>query len=221
MFYRLVHTVVRVWARLYLGLRGYGTENMPRAGPAILACNHVSYLDPPLVAVSLHRRIRFAAKAGLFKIPLFSSLISALGSVPIARGRPDRAGFRRMERIVRSGQALLVFPEGTRSPDGRLLPAEPGIGLLVLRTRAVVVPAAIVDSDKALPRNSCLIRPARVTVKLGQPVSFSEYHGRPIDRQSAGEVADRIMQAISALLPPGRRRSAIPSATQPRGCGYK
>lgn len=208
MFYRLAHTVVRAWARVYLGWRAYGSENMPPAGPTIVASNHLSYLDPPLVAVAFSRRLRFAAKAGLFKIPLFAGLITALGSVPIARGRPDRAGFKRLERILRLGQALLVFPEGTRSPDGRLLPAEPGIGLLVLRTRAVVIPVAIVGSDRALPRNSCVIRPMRVRVKAGSPLSFEEYYGRPIDRQSAGEVADRIMQAISALLPPDHRALA-------------
>jgi 1-acyl-sn-glycerol-3-phosphate acyltransferase len=204
-FYRVAHTVVRVWARLYLGFRTSGSERMPPAGPTIVACNHLSYLDPPLVGISFSRRLRFAAKAELFKIPLFCSLIAALGSVPIARGRPDRAGFRRLERILRSGQALLVFPEGTRSPHGRLLPAEPGVGLLVLRTRAQVLPVAIVGSDRALSRNSCVIRPARVALKVGEPLSFHEYHGRPIDRQSAAEVADRIMQAISVLLPPDRR----------------
>jgi 1-acyl-sn-glycerol-3-phosphate acyltransferase len=204
-FYTVVRAAVAVWARLFLRWRAYGSDNMPRAGGVILACNHTSYLDPPLAAISVARHLRFLAKEELFRIPVLGSLITALGSVPIARGRLDRAGFKRAERIVRSGQALLIFPEGTRSPDGRLLPAEPGVGLLVLRTGAPVVPMAIVGSDKALPRNSVVLRPAKVTVRLGRSISFPEYLGKPIDRQTAKAVADRIMQAIAALLPPDQR----------------
>ena len=206
MWYRIARGAVRVGALCYLRIQVRGGEKMPRAGGVIVACNHRSYLDPPIVAVSFRRQVRFLAKAALFRIPLFGRLIASLGSVPITRGRPDRAGFKRAEAILRSGQALLVFPEGTRSPDARLLPGEAGVGLLVLRTQAAVLPMAIIGSERAMPPHSPIIRPAKVRVRVGELLSFAEYAGRPINRESAGAVTERIMREIAALLgepPPG------------------
>lgn len=204
MLYAIVWTLVRVLAKVFCACRVYGTENLPPSGGVILAGNHVSYLDPPIAATSIWRRVRFVAKRELFSIPVFGALIAALGAFPIARGRVDREGLRTAERLLREGKVVLVFPEGTRSPNGRLQPPEPGLGLLALRTEAPVVPMALVGTEKALPFNSPILRPAKITVRIGAPLRFPEYYGKPITRAAVNEVAALTMQAIAAMLPPDR-----------------
>ncbi len=205
MLYVLVWTVVGILAKVFCACKVRGAENLPPDGGVIMACNHVSYLDPPIAAVSIRRRMKFVAKEELFSIPVLGPLIAALGAFPIARGRADRAGLRTAERYLRAGNVILVFPEGTRSPDGRLQTPEPGLGLLALRTQAPVVPMAVVGTDRALPLHSPVPRPAKITVYIGPPLRFPEYCGQRISRSAVDDVVARTMKAIAALLPPDRR----------------
>lgn len=205
MLYAIAWTLVRAVLKVFCAAETCGAENLPSSGGAIIACNHVSYLDPPLAAVSVTRRLKFMAKSDLFSIPVLGRLISALGAFPIDRGKVDRSGLRTAERFLREGYAVLVFPEGTRSPDGRLQQAEPGLGLLALRTRAPVVPMAVLGTDRVLPRHSALPRPGRLKVRIGPPLTFPEHYGKQITRQAIEEVTARTMQAIAGLLPPDRR----------------
>jgi len=206
--YSIVRAAVRALAKVFCAVRVYGAENLPPSGGVILASNHVSYLDPPIAAAAVRRHLKFMAKSELFSIPILRQLITSLGSFPIARGVADRAGLRKAERFLRAGEVILVFPEGTRSPDGRLQPPEPGLGLLALRTRVPIVPMALLGTDKVLPFNSPIPRPGKVTVRIGPPLRFPEHYGKPITRQAVNDVAARTMQAIAAMLPPDRRPRA-------------
>jgi 1-acyl-sn-glycerol-3-phosphate acyltransferase len=187
-----------------------GRENVPRRGGVILAPNHTSYLDPPVAAVAIHRQVFFMAKAELFEVPLLSSIIRVLGAFPVRLGVADRAALRRAEQLLRAGYPVMVFPEGRRSLDGRLLPAEPGIAMLALRTGAPVMPVAVDGTDRALPRGSFIMRPAKVRIRIGPPLTFDDLRrDGPLTREAVEEAARRITAALAEMLPVWRG-SALP-----------
>lgn len=168
------------WAcRLLFGLRTVGAGNVPASGGAILASNHQSYLDPVMVGCRLKRPCWFAARRSLFSFRPFGWLISRLGAFPIERGRVDARALRRAEEVLRSGGLLVIFPEGTRSADGRLGRVEPGVAALAARAGVPVVPAFVHGAWRAWPRSRRLPRPRRVAVFYGPPLFPPEAgHGR-------------------------------------------
>jgi len=180
-----------------------GRENIPPGG-VILAANHTSFVDPPLVGSAIERPVHFMAKAELFEIPGLGWIISHTNAFPVRRGAADRRALRTASDLLRQGEVLAVFPEGTRSPDGRLRPGELGIGIIALRSGAPVVPAGITGADRVLPRGVPLPLPAKLRVRFGKPLHFDEFAGRAGDRAALEEVARRVTRAIAALLPPSR-----------------
>jgi 1-acyl-sn-glycerol-3-phosphate acyltransferase len=181
-----------------------GREQVPAEGGVILAANHTSYVDPPLVGAALHRVAHYLGKAELFRIPGLGWFLERVNVFPVRRGAADLHALRTSLGLLRSGEVLLVFPEGTRSRDGRLMPAELGVAMIALRSGAPVVPLALLGTDRVLPRGWPVILPAKIRVRFGQPLRFDEFAGRAGDRQALEQVSQRITQAIAALLPPNR-----------------
>ncbi len=213
MLYALLKPVLAVLARLLLRYRAVGGEHVPRSGPVLLAANHLSLLDPPLVGVGTPRTLHFLAKAELFRIPGFGWLIRRLNAHPVEREGADAHALRRALALLRAGQALLVFPEGTRRPEGALGPARPGAGLLAVRSGAPVVPVYIRGTGRVLPRGAIWPRRAPVTVTFGPPLSFPRERGR-VRYQ---EASDRIMAAIARLQALGEEPAAgdaVPTARE-------
>jgi 1-acyl-sn-glycerol-3-phosphate acyltransferase len=176
--------------------RAVGTEHVPRTGPLLLAANHVSLLDPPLVGVSAPRPLQFMAKAELFRIPLFGALIRRLNAYPVERAGADASALRHALLLLQEGKALLVFPEGTRGREGEpLRQGRPGTGMLVARSEAPVVPVYIQGSGYVLPRGARRPRRGPVTVRFGPPLRFERGRGKPRYQ----EITDRIMAAIDRL----------------------
>ncbi len=171
----MLYTVLKACAvavmRLLFRLRHHGRERVPRTGPVLLVSNHSSLLDPPLVGGSTPRPVSFMAKAELFRIPLFGGLIRRLNARPVRREGSDPSALRTALRVLEDGGALLVFPEGTRGPEGVLRPGKAGAGMLAVLSGAAVVPVYINGSGRAWPRGRKLPRPARVTVWFGEPMS--------------------------------------------------
>lgn len=165
MFYKVAHFLVYALARLFFRLRVVGSENVPKEGGVIVAANHNSYFDIPLLGCSLVRRADNIAKSELFKNRLIAALFTALGGFPVRRGQFDRSAIFEAVKRLRAGRLLAIYPEGRRSPDGRLQSAMPGIGLLVLKSGAKVVPAYIQGAHPVR-----LFR--RVTVVFGKPLDF-------------------------------------------------
>jgi 1-acyl-sn-glycerol-3-phosphate acyltransferase len=172
-----------------------GTELVPRDGPLLLASNHSSLLDPPLIGSVLPRELDYMAKTELFRIPALGGLIKRLNAHPVDRSGSDSAALRLALRLLGDGRAVLVFPEGTRSTDGRLGPAHAGAGMLAALSGAPVLPVYIQGSDRALPRGAAVPRPVRVTVRFGAPIRFARERGR----SRYQEVSDEIMAAIGRL----------------------
>ena len=205
MLYFLCVRLIRLLLFAFCRWRVAGLENVPRTGAMIIAPNHISYLDPPVAGSALDRQIFFLAKVELFEVPVLGWLIRQYGAFPVHRGVADRAALRHTERLLRAGEGVMVFPEGTRSEDGRLMPTEMGIAMLALRTGAPVVPIGVDGTDRALPRDSFIIRPAKIRINIGRPLTFDDLRGNgPLGREVLQEAARRITAALIELLPAWR-----------------
>ncbi len=184
---------------LYFRFTVKGRGNVPRRGPLLIAANHLSYLDPPVIGTAIPRILHYMAKQELFRIPIFNGLIRFLNAFPVRRGYPDRRALRHTLELLRMGEAVLTFPEGTRSPDGKLQPPEHGTGLLALLSRAPVLPVAVVGTDKAMPRGCPLLLPRKVEVRIGRPLTFPDLYGN-LSREKIEEASWRIIAALARLL---------------------
>ncbi|HEV8673422.1 MAG TPA: lysophospholipid acyltransferase family protein [Methylomirabilota bacterium] len=195
MLYALVKPVVFGLLRLVFGFRTTGTERVPAQGAVILAANHVSFLDPPVVGAGAPRPLDFMAKAELFRIPLLGPLIRALNAHPVEREGADAGALRHALLLLRQGRALLVFPEGTRGTPGTLGRGRPGAGMLAAHSEAPVVPVYVRGTGEVLPRGATRPRRGRITVVYGAPLRFTRSRGK----QRYQEISDQIMAAIGRL----------------------
>lgn len=181
------------WAsRLFFHLEVRGREYIPKEGGFILASNHASFLDPILLGVACPRILNFAARDSLFKIPLFGLLIFNVGAFPIKRWSADLSAVRESVRRLQAHTGLVVFPEGTRSVNGQLQAITHGFVLLASKAGVPIVPVWIKGSYKAWGRRSPMIRPSKITVVFGQPVTA--VRGMPYP-----EVAQEIQARIRCL----------------------
>jgi 1-acyl-sn-glycerol-3-phosphate acyltransferase len=190
--YRIVLWIARrVGFPLLGGLRAAGKENVPAEGPVILAPNHVSYLDPPAVAVASPRRVHFMAEAGLFRNRLFGGFIARLAAFPVQRGTADTSAIRKAIEVLKAGGTLMVFPEGTRGDGAALGEIGPGLAMLVNRTGAAVVPVGVVGTHLMWPKGGKLRR-GRVRVRFGQPIRLEGGAGPDARERFADELGRRI-----------------------------
>ena len=211
--YRLYSWIFRNLSRIYFRLRVEGREHVPRIGPAVLASNHISFLDPPLIGCVLERSIHFLARKSLFSAPVLGALIRSLRAVPVDRDGGGGAGLKAILDRLANGAAIVLFPEGTRSADGQIMPARAGIGLTVIKSTAPVVPVRIVGAFEAWGRHHRFPRPRPITLIFGAPLSFEALRAEAATCDKARlkeiyqQVADEIMEAIRNLEPAGRKGS--------------
>jgi 1-acyl-sn-glycerol-3-phosphate acyltransferase len=184
-----------------------GMENVPMDRPAILASNHLSFSDSFFFPVLVPRKVTFLAKSEYFTTPglkgrLSKMFFAGVGQVPIDRDDKDasRAALNTGLRVLREGKLLGIYPEGTRSPDGRLYRGKTGVARLALESGAVVLPCAMIDTDKIQPQGRMLprLRP-RPGVRVGKPLDFSRYEGMAGDRLVERSITDEIMYALMQL----------------------
>ena len=200
----LCRALLRVLFRIFNRWEVRGREHVPTSGGVLLIANHTSYADPPIVGTACPRPVHFMAKAELFRIPVLAGLIRRTHAFPVQRGAGDRAALRRAVHLLREGKVLLIFPEGTRSPDGRLMELEIGAAFIALSGRAQVVPTAIVGADHLLPRGKPILLPAKLRVSFGRPVDLSGLHAQRPTRQLLHEATGRMTAALRSLLPSDR-----------------
>jgi 1-acyl-sn-glycerol-3-phosphate acyltransferase len=201
--YEVAHPLVSWVARWCCSLDVVGRERVPADGGVIVAANHVSYLDIPIVGCALARRADFLAKDELFTHPVVGWLFRRFGGVPIRRGAIDRAALGEVERRLAAGRLVVMYPEGTRSPDERLREAKPGVGMLAVRTGVPVVPAYVAGTGEAWPPGARWLRCRPITVVFGEPMQWRRDDARRDDEPSSKrryqEVSQEIMGRIAEL----------------------
>jgi len=201
--YPVIHLLLRMFVRL-LAPRWQvsGRGNIPHSGPCLLAPNHISDGDPPIVGLSALRPLWFMAKQEIFEIRVIGPLIRFCHAFPVDRDGVDRAALRFTEELLEKGEGVVVFPEGRISPDGELAELLPGVVMMALRAGIPIIPVGICGTDAVLPYSIVLPRPtlARVHVHFGRPVDFSDLADLPSreQRQRANERLEKALRhAIS------------------------
>ncbi|HRE84130.1 MAG TPA: lysophospholipid acyltransferase family protein [Opitutaceae bacterium] len=180
-----------------------GLENIPRQGAFIVACNHASHLDPPIVGSQVPRQMAFFARKTLWKPGIASWWLDGVGTIPVDRdGGSDVAAIRRVLQTLQSGKALILFPEGTRSLDGNLQPAKAGVGLIACKTQAPVLPARIFNSHHAFGKSGGIKPGVRVSVAFGPLISPADYDDPSAGRERYQKASEHIMSAIARLQEP-------------------
>jgi 1-acyl-sn-glycerol-3-phosphate acyltransferase len=205
----------RALFKSYFRWRVYNAERVPLEGALILASNHASFLDPPLVGSSVRRGINYLARESLFRFPVVGWILHQCQVVPVDRDGGGAAGLRAILDRLLAGGAIILFPEGTRTRDGKLQPARSGIGLTVIKSTAPVVPVRVFGTFEAYGRHLRFPRPYRVAVKYGQPMDFEQPRleakacSKARLKEIYQQVADEIM-AASARLEPHEDKARFP-----------
>lgn len=192
---KLLGAATRMLFHIYGWGKVYGLENIPLTGPVILAANHASNLDPLLgwAVVGMRRNMWGVAKVELWSNPLAGFVMACVGAIPVKRGTADRSMIRTVLNLLSKGEAVGIFPEGTRTRNGQLQAAQPGIGLLVQKSGAVVVPVGISGTYEMLPAGQTRLKRASLTLTFGKPITFGQDESRE-------DIASQIMAAIAGLL---------------------
>jgi 1-acyl-sn-glycerol-3-phosphate acyltransferase len=200
-YYWLGYNLSRLLAQLFFGFRILHRERMIQTGPVILASNHQSFFDPPLAGNACNRAIFFLAKKSLMDVPILGWLLPKLNVIPVNL-EGDRSALKALIRILGAGECALVFPEGTRTPDGSLQPAQPGVGLVIAKTRAPVVPMRIFGAYDAWPIHGKIHLWRKITIVVGEPIHFSDADLVGDGRDLYTRLSQRVMDAIAALQLP-------------------
>jgi 1-acyl-sn-glycerol-3-phosphate acyltransferase len=192
-FYNAVRVFFRIVFSLYNRLSIKWTEPLPENRNVILASNHCSNLDPLLVGVAFPRRLRYFAKEELFRPFLFGNIIRILGSVPVSRGNSAAAAgaLKGFFKFLEEGSDVLIFPEGSRSTDGKLLPLEGGVGLIASHSQAPILPVFVKGTHEAMPPGAAMVTPAKITITFGKLITFAP----EVYREKGAR--DKIMAALT------------------------
>jgi len=211
--YYFWYTLSKITARLFFNFRVVHPERIVEEGPLILASNHQSYFDPPLVGICSQRGVYYLARKTLLQIPLLGKLLPYINVILVDRDGNDMSALKTVIRTVKSGNGVVLFPEGTRSPDGTLQRGKAGIGLVIAKTGAPVQPMRIFGSYEAFPKGSGSITACPISVVVGEAIYFTP---EELDPDSCGgderllyqRLSDRVMEAIAELHLP----ESLPSA---------
>jgi len=205
LWYRLNRVAYQLLATCVWHLEVFNRHHEPATGSALYLCNHQSFLDPPIMSLALKRTMNYMARAGLFEIPVFRRFIVSLNAFPVRLGRADPGAMKEALRRLKRGEQLVVFPEGTRTYDGRIGPFLPGVALLARRAAEWVVPVLIEGAYDIWPRTSALPGPGSAVVA----------YCRPMHREEVRELGDEAFLAearrrIVAMQVHIRRRRGMP-----------
>src|SRR5947207_10214075 len=198
-YYWLGYTLSRLLAQVFFRFRILHRERMIQSGPVILAMNHQSFFDPPLAGNASDRAIFFLARRTLLDHWFWGWLLPKLNVIPVDQEGSDRSALKALIRILRAEQATLVFPEGARTLDGNLQPAQAGLGLVIAKTLAPVVPMRIFGAHEAWPRGSKKIRFHPITIVVGHPIFFTEADIAERGKDMYQRLSERVMNEIAKL----------------------
>ena len=204
--YRLGWIFFRALFATYLPCRYRNHQHVPASGPVILAANHASFFDPPVIGAGLPRMVNYLARDTLFDIPIFASVLRSWKVVPVDR-ESGGAGLKAIFDRLLHGGMILLFPEGTRTADGTLGSAKPGVGLIIAKSTAPVVPVRVFGTFRAYGRHLTFPRPGRLSVVYGPPLDFAALRTqartcpKPRAKEVYQQIAEQLMAAIARLEP--------------------
>lgn len=196
MIYRIVRDIISVYLKLFNKIDVEGAENIPQEGAVVLVANHVSQWDPLVLGGLVKRAIHFMAKEEVFSIPLLGKLVPYLGAFPVKRGKADRNALKMAAKYLQEGEILGLFPEGTRSKGGSLLPFQPGAALFALRSSAPIVPVGLIGTKTTFP----LTLRGRIKVIIGEPLIYPELYSGKIREEDLTRVTEDVKGRIEEIL---------------------
>ncbi len=198
--YQVSTRLFKLFLLLWNRFRVFGVEHIPDQGGVLLASNHASFLDPPAVGAGYRGRpIHFMARNTLWNSKFGTWWMTRVGCIPVSRGTGDMRALKTTIKLLKEGKVVSMFPEGTRTEDGELQEAKGGIGFIIEKSECVVVPAYIDGSYKAHPKNSKGIKPCKVTITYGPPITQEEFRAIGTGRKAYDAHAALIMQRIADL----------------------
>ena len=209
-FYRVCQFLLSLLFGSMYRARTFGAERVPMNGPVLIVANHQSFFDPPAIGYNVPRRFTFLARASLFDIPPLGWLISTLNSLPIRQGEGDTRAIRQIIDRLKKGEAVLLFPEGSRTYDGELQPMQSGAALIARKARCPVLPCAIDGAFEAWPRKSPLPKPfgRQILVNYGEVIQPDELRAGDPTQLISDRIAQLIEQLKSYRADPDRRPPA-------------
>ena len=199
-FYVVARAFCRITAVVFFRYVCRGREHIPAEGPALVCANHQSYFDPVAVGVAFSRRLNYLARSTLFRSRLFGGLIRYLDAIPIERDGMGLAGLKETMRRLRRDEMVLIFPEGTRSPDGGLQPIKPGFLVVARRCRVPLLPVGVDGTYQAWPRDARWPRLTKVAVVIGRPIGPEE-----LEKLTDDEAGELLQQRLAACWEEARR----------------
>ncbi|MBU0982381.1 MAG: 1-acyl-sn-glycerol-3-phosphate acyltransferase [candidate division Zixibacteria bacterium] len=194
--YRLGWSLTRLLSKVVFRIRVSGSDRIPKDGPVILASNHISWYDPPLVGSWMWRETHFFAKSGLFEHPLFGAIIRRTNALPVKRGTIDREALKLAYEALRKPSGLVIFPEGTRSRSGEFRAPKLGVGMIARKIGCPIVPIYIHGANRL---KDCFWGRQRLSITYGEPISVDYVNSVSSGRPGYQEIADTVMARIAAL----------------------
>ncbi len=206
MWYWIGFTLSLLFFRCFFLLRIVGKKKIKESwkeGGVLIVANHASYFDPPVVGVSYGKKTAFLARKTLFKKGFFGWLYPKLNAIPVDQDGPDMSSLKRIIKELKNGNPVLIFPEGQRSVDGKILPGEAGVGLVIAKSKAPVLPMRIFGAFEAFPRGAKIPKFfTKITVSVGDMITFDEDLLKTKTRESYQKISDCVMNAISRIEKP-------------------
>ena len=196
--YRIGVSLFRQFGKGFLHFDVKGRDHLIEEGGCLIAANHVSYMDPPIVGMAFQHEVNFLARKTLFR-GFGSWIYPRWNAIPVDQENPEVKTLKTVIRLLKDGERVVVFPEGKRSEHGELNPGQPGVGLMVAKSKVPVLPARIFGAYEALPRGAKMIKQSHVTVVFGEPLYFDSEEYAKGGAETYQRISDEIMEAIGSL----------------------
>lgn len=198
-WYRFSYRLSQVLAKSLFAFRVVHRERIIEEGGAILAMNHESYLDPPLAGIACRRELHFLARKTLLQWPILGPIMPKLNVIPVDQERADMSALKTIIKLIRAGHATIIFPEGSRTLDGEIQTAQPGLGLVIAKTLAPVVPMRIFGAHRAFPRGGKPRLFTPITLVVGEPIYFTKDDLVGERRELYQRLSERVVERIAAI----------------------
>ena len=205
-FYRIIRFLIEVFCRIYFRLRVFGSDNIPKTGAFILAPIHRSNVDTPIVSVVTKRRLRFMGKDSLWKIKPIGVILSALGGFPVTRGSADLEALKRCLAVLKLGEPLVMFPEGTRQSGPKIHPLFDGAAYLAIKADVPIVPVGFGGTEGVMPKGSKMVLPRRCSVVVGKPIYPPKSETGRLPRTATSDLTAELIAALQVVFDQAKQK---------------